>query len=159
MIDGTVDQVPQLTVNQEKYQQQIEQLKRQEESLADERSKYPSKIKVGDMPEQNRYNQLKTESKKIINIIRMIAYRAETAVANLISPIPENKNAHNFKRMIVKQITNAPADPKPDYDNKILLVRLHHLSAKRYNKAIRQLVELLNQTEIIFPGTDLKLVF
>jgi hypothetical protein len=61
--------------------------------------------------------------------------------------------------MIVKQITNAPADPKPDYDNKILLVRLHHLSAKRYNKAIRQLVELLNQTEIIFPGTDLKLVF
>jgi hypothetical protein len=101
----------------------------------------------------------KTESKKIINIIRMIAYLAETAVANLIRPLLENKNADDFKRMIVKQIINAPADLKPDYDNKILQIRLHHLSAKRYNKAIRQLVELLNQTETIFPGTDLKLVF
>ena len=159
VIDGTVDQVPKLTVKQGKYQQQIEQLKQQEESLMDERSNHHSKIKVKDMPEQKRYNQLKTESKKIINIIRMIAYRAETAVANLISPILENKNADNFKRMIVKQIINAPADLKPDYENKILLVKLHHLSAKRYNKTIKQLVELLNQTETLFPGTDLKMVF
>ena len=39
------------------------------------------------MPEQNRYNKLKQESKMLMNIIKMICYRAETAVANELAAI------------------------------------------------------------------------
>ena len=61
--------------------------------------------------------------------------------------------------MLVKQIIQNNADLFPDYVNKILTVRLHTLSAPRYNKAAAKLAETLNQTETIFPGTDLKLKF
>jgi len=61
--------------------------------------------------------------------------------------------------MVVKQIINTPADLIPDYENKTLEVTLHHLSAERYNKAAKQLTLLLNQTETVFPGTDLKMTF
>jgi len=159
VIDKPLDQIPKLTAKQGRYQQRIELLQQQKETLLKERSKHRSKIKVKQMAEPIRYNQLKTESKKLINIIRMIAYRAETAVANLISPILNNKNADNIKRMAVKQIINTAADINPDYDNKTLEVTLHHLSAYRFNKAARELAVILNQTETIFPGTDLKMVF
>jgi len=159
VIDKTVDQIPKLTLQQGKYQQRIEQLEDQKETLLKERAKHQSKIQVSQMGEQKQYNQLKTESKKLINIIRMIAYRAETAMANLISPILNNKNADNIKRMIIKQIINTPADLKPDYENKTLEVTLHHLSAQRFNKAAEQLALLLNQTQTVFPGTQLTMIF
>ena len=39
------------------------------------------------------------------------------------------------------------------------MVKLHALSAPRFNQAAAKLAELLNQTETIFPGTDLTLKF
>ena len=54
------------------------------------------------MPLQSRYNILKQESKMLMNIIKMICYRAETAVAN--EPGGGLYNAKDDKRMLVKQI-------------------------------------------------------
>jgi len=159
VIDKPLEQIPKLTTQQGKYQQRIEQLETQKSALLKERSKHRSRIKVKHMATEKQYNQLKTESKKVINIIRMIAYRAETAVANIISPLLNNKNAENIKRMVVKQIINTPSDLMPNYQNKTLEVTLHHLSAERFNKPAKQLAQLLNQTQTIFPGTDLRMVF
>ena len=47
----------------------------------------------------------------------------------------------------------------PDYNNKTLTVTLHSLSANRFNEAAAELTKLLNQTETIFPVTDLKMIF
>ncbi len=110
-----------------------------------------------DMPLQNRYNKLKQESKMLMNIIKMICYRTETAVVNELAAWLYN--AKDEKRMLVKQIIQNNADLLPDYENKTLTVVLHTLSAPRYNQAAAKLAELLNQTETIFPGTDLKLKF
>jgi trehalose-6-phosphatase len=109
------------------------------------------------MPLQNRYNKLKQESKMLMNIIKMICYRTETAVVNELAAWLYN--AKDEKRMLVKQIIQNNADLLPDYENKTLTVVLHTLSAPRYNQAAAKLAELLNQTETIFPGTDLKLKF
>ena len=46
-----------------------------------------------------------------------------------------------------------------EYENKTLTVVLHSLSAPRFNEAVAKLTEVLNQTETIFPGTDLILKF
>jgi len=159
VIDRPLEQIPKLTTLQAKYHQRIERLQLQKETLLKERGNHQPKIQVKQMPIEKQYNQLKTESKKLLNIIRMIAYRAETAMANLISPILNNKNADNIKRMIVKQIINSPVDIKPDYENKTLEVTLHHLSAERFNKAARELVLLLNQTQTVFPGTNMVMSF
>ena len=61
--------------------------------------------------------------------------------------------------MLVKQIIQNNADLKADYENKILTVVLHSLSAPRFNAAAAKLTKILNQTETIFPGTDLTFKF
>ena len=61
--------------------------------------------------------------------------------------------------MGAKQIIQSCADLTPDYENKTLTVTLHSLSASRYNYAAAELTKILNQTETIFPGTDLKMIF
>ena len=92
-----------------------------------------------------------------MNIIKMICYRAETAVANEIAPFLNNEKEE--KRMLVKQIIQNNADLIPDYEKMTLTIILHSLSAPRFNMAAYQLAELLTKTETVFPGTNLKLIF
>ncbi len=109
------------------------------------------------MPEKIRFNKLKTESKLLMNVIKMICYRAESAVASLVAH--HLNRADEEKRMLVKQIIQNNADLIPDYERNTLTVVLHSLSAPRFNHAVGQITQLLNETETIFPGTDLRLIF
>lgn len=92
-----------------------------------------------------------------MNVIKMICYRAESSVAQWMAPYLAK--ADNEKRMAVKQIIQSSADLTTDYENKTLTITLHSLSANRFNVAANELAQLLNQTETIFPGTDLKMIF
>jgi hypothetical protein len=156
-IDQPLDTLPLITNKQMEYKEQIDLLKNQEEELINQRSKIKPRLKVCQMPKQERYNKLKTESKLLMNVIRMICYRAESSVAQWIAPYLAK--AENEKRMLVKQIIQSCADLTPDYDNKTLTVTLHSLSAALFNHASAELTKILNQTETIFPGTDLKMIF
>lgn len=156
-IDASLDQIPEVTNKQIILIEQIEKHQQIEQQLQNERSKISPRIQLKDMPLQNRYNKLKNESKMLMNIIKMICYRAETAVANEL--MANHVNAKDQKRMLVKQIIQNNADLIPDYDQKTLTVVLHSLSAQRFNEEAHKLAQLLNQTETIFPGSDLKLIF
>lgn len=156
-IESAIDDIPALIAKQTALLEQIERHQPEEQKIAEQRSKTEKRIKLKEMPLQNRYNKLKPESKMLMNIIKMICYRAETAVANELA---ENlSNAKDEKRMLVKQIIQNNADLNADYENKTLTVVLHTLSAPRFNHAAAKLAETLNQTETIFPGTDLQLKF
>ena len=139
------------------YKEQIDFLENQEKELINQRSNIKPRLKVCQMPHQERYNKLKTESKLLMNVIKMICYRAESSVAQWIAPFLAK--ADNEKRMVVKQIIQSCADLTPDYENKTLKVTLHSLSAARFNHASAELTKILNQSETIFPGTDLKMIF
>lgn len=156
-IEASLDEMPALLTKQTVLLEQIEKHQQTQQQIQEERSKIPPRIKLKDMPLQGRYNKLKQESKMLMNIIKMICYRAETAVANELAA--SLYNAKDEKRMLVKQIIQNNADLLPDYENKTLTVVLHTLSAPRFNQAAAKLAELLNQTETIFPGTDLQLLF
>jgi hypothetical protein len=45
--------------------------------------------------------------------------------------------------MLIKQIIQSSADIVPDISNKTLLVKLHSLSAPRFNVAAQKLADLL----------------
>jgi len=156
-IETSLDDMPALLKKQIKLMEQIEKHQQTEQQIIEERSKIPARIKLKNMPDQARYNKLKPQSKMLMNIMKMICYRAETAVANELSAFLIN--AKEEKRMLVKQIIQNNADLIPDYENKTLTVVLHSLSAPRFNVAAEKLTEVLNQTETIFPGTDLMLKF
>jgi hypothetical protein len=127
------------------------------EQLCKGRKATPYYIKVKDMPEGARYNKLKTESKLFLNAIRMISYRAETAVANMLAP--HYRKSNEEIRMIVKEIIASDADLVPDYGNKKLCVRLHSLSTPRANDAVKELCAMLNETETPYPGTNLQIQY
>jgi len=156
-IEASLDEMPELATKQMILLEQIEKHQQIEQQLENERSKISPRIRLKDMPQQTRYNKLKQESKMLMNIIKMICYRAETTIANEL--VIHSLHAKNEKRMLAKQIIQNNADLIPDYNNKTLTVILHTLSAPRFNYAAAQLAETLNQTETIFPGSDLKLIF
>ena len=156
-LNAVIDEIPILTVKQEAYLSTLDSYYEQEKVILLKRAELSPRISLAQMPEQARYNKLKTESKLLMNVIKMICYRAESAVASWISPFigkPDDE-----KRMIVKQIIGANADIIPDYKNCTLTIVLHSLSANRYNVAVNELSKLLNETETVFPGTNLKLIF
>ena len=156
-IDQPLDELPAITNKQMEYKTQIDNYKNREAELLFQRSQLMPRLKIKQMSEYKRYNKLKTESKLLMNVIKMICYRAESSVAQWMEPYLAKSD--NEKRMVVKQIIQSSADLKTDYQNKTLTVTLHSLSANRFNIAANELALLLNQTETIFPGTDLKMIF
>ena len=157
LLDAKVDDVPRITLKQMEYKTTIEDYEKQEELLLSKQKEIPPKIKLAQMPDQERYNKLKTESKLLMNVIKMICYRAESTIASWISPYLGK--ADDEKRMVVKQIIAANADLIPDYEHKTLTVVLHSLSANRFNHAAAELDKILTETEMIFPGTELTMIF
>lgn len=154
------DLVKQYRKNQAKQQiiqKQIEELKAEEIDLTNQRKAYPSKIKIKDMPEQIRYNQLDGESKHFQNIIKMICYRSETAFSNLLAPY--YKKSVNEIRGLVKKIIHTNIDLKPDYYNNKLYVTLYTLPTPRDNEAIGKILDTLNSSDTKYPGTNLTLCY
>jgi hypothetical protein len=126
-------------------------------SLIKSRKEVSSRITVQQMPKDQRYNKLIQESKKLKNAIVMIDYRAESALYNVLAEI--YKDAKKDGRQILQEIFTSDADMIPDYQNNILRIRLHSLSTPRANKAVNKLCEFLNQTETLFPLTNMRLVY
>ena len=125
--------------------------------LTDKRSTKPSRISLAEMPKEKRYDKLKQESKKYKNAIVMLAYRAETALYNVLSEF--FKETENNGRMLLKEIFSADADMIPDYQNKTLTIALHSMSTPRANQAVAKLCVFLNETATIYPYTELKMIY
>lgn len=121
------------------------------------RSQIQSRITLKQMDPVRRYNKLPMESKYLMNIIKMIAYRAETALYNNLPGI--YANAKKDGRMLIKEIFITPADIIPDENAHTLTVVLYPLSTPRANKAAKHLCQILNETETLYPGTDLKIIY
>ena len=156
-VEGEMEQTEKNIEDQLDYRQKIESLEAEEQEIMDQRKQQPYRISIGEMPEHARYNKLKTESKHLQNIIKIICYRAETAIANLLAGY--YRKSSNEIRALVKSIIFAKADLYPDYQTKTLTVRLNSLATPRDNMAIREICQTLNDYEAVFPGTRLKLFF
>ena len=64
--------------------------------LKAKRKETPCHIKVQELPESERFNKLGSRSKHFIDTIKIVAYRAETALANIVReflPKPDQARA------------------------------------------------------------------
>jgi hypothetical protein len=136
-------------------QEQIEQIQAEVQSLKDTRKATAHHIAFKELPEPERFRQLSTQSKHLIDTIKMIAYRAETAMANVLG---ESLSHRDETRSLLRALYATEADLLPDYTTRTLTVRLHHMANGYSNDAIRKLCDQLNATETLFPRTDLRLV-
>ena len=107
----------------------------------------------------NDFNNLTpaASSKHLIDTIKMIAYRAETAMTNLLRPhLPAHPEE---SRALLVSLYQTPADLIPDPVEKTLTVHLHHSGNARNDELFTRLCETLNETQTIFPRTLLRLLF
>jgi hypothetical protein len=136
--------------------EQIQHLEVEIDNLKQQRKQTPHHIPVQSLPEEDRFTRLRTERKHFVDTIKMIAYRAETSMASLLR---EHLVRSDDARALLRQIFHNEVDLVPDSKTKTLTVRLHHLTQAAHDQAITQLCAALNETQTIFPNTNLTLIF
>ena len=67
--------------------------------------------------------------------------------------------AQKDDRALLQDLFVRCGDLLPDYSKNILNIHLHSATTPRDNRAINELLKELNETETVFPNTDLKMVF
>lgn len=124
--------------------------------LKQRRKQTPHHLAVKDLPEGSRFEQLRPERKQLIDTVKMICYRAETAMAAVLR---DKLARDDDARSLLRQIYQTEVDLLPDLEAKTLTVRLHHLAQNIHDQAAQHLCDELTATETIFPGTDLRIIY
>lgn len=136
----------------------MEQLAIEVERHAEKKKKLARHITWQELPEEEKFMKLPNSRRRLINTIGMIAYRAETAMASLICNA-DKKMPFSDARALLQALFVAHADLIPDMENDTLEIRLHSASTPIANQRLATLCEHLNETETVYPGTNLKMLF
>ena len=107
-----------------------------------------------ELPEQERFRKPMLGRKRLMDAVRMIAYRAETAMCALLRP-PGRENTP--ARRLLQDLFVTEADIRPEADAGQLHIEVHRGSRPAVDRALESLFEHLNEMEFIFPGTELTL--
>jgi len=149
--------------NVEKYQQEKGELQEEiivlegkKEGLKEKRKNTEKHITVGQLPEKEQFQRLGTKGKQFIDTIKMIAYRAETSMVNIVR---ETMGRLDDARSLLQAIYKNEVDIIPDYNNRTLTIRLHQLANRSSGKTVINLCSKLNATKTKFPGTELRLIY
>jgi len=150
---GTASSSTRLEGIRRKLQEQevrVEQLRLETKAL-------PSHVPVGEVRDPTTVVKLEEERKRITDQVKMVAYRAETEMANLVAPLLGWHHGDEA-RSFLRQVFQLPAGIVPDTQTGTLHVRLHGMANPRSNRALAGLCEMLNSYETCYPATRLRLV-
>ena len=156
--EGTLDDGQLVSFMHKKadFQEEIEQQKKAVVALKSARKETPQHIDVGALTEDQKFKQLSTHSKHLIDTLKMTAYRAETAMANSLR---SSMSHPDEVRTLLCALYQTEANLLPDLDKQTSTVRLHHLANVMSDKVIEKLCIELNATETRFPRTNLTMIF
>jgi transposase len=134
----------------------IEQFERELTGVNEQLKTTPGHLKWDELPETEKFERLAPSRKQLVDTVKMIAYRAETAMASIVrEALARNDDA----RSLVRDLFRSEVDLLPDLEQRLLRVSVHPMSNPRSNRAIAHLLDHLNAAEFIYPGTNLRLVY
>jgi len=120
--------------------------------LHDRRERIPRRVPVSKTTDKEIL-KLATQKKHLTNVIKLVAYQAESELVRLVAP--DYKRAQLEGRTLIHTALVSAADIKVT-DNE-LLVTLASLSSAHRSRAVAALCTHLNDKATIFPGTNLRL--
>jgi transposase len=123
-------------------------------ALVARRRALPQRVQVRDTSTE-AVIKLATERKHLTNILKMLAYQAESDLLTLLQPHYERADQEG--RTLLHEIFAAAADIEATSDE--LHIRLAPLSSPHRTSALAALCQHLNETETRFPGSNLRLRF
>jgi len=135
--------------------QQIRAQEAQCQALKQRLSALPERVPVKELLNEAEIVRLAPEAKHLTDTIKMLAYRAETALVHALAP--HYARTEDEGRALIRELLLASADIIPD--TTALRVRIHSLANPRSNAALAQLCATLNTLGVHYPGTTLKLVY
>ena len=110
---------------------------------------------VGETLDPDTVVRLEPERKIFTDLVRTLAYRAESALLGRVGPLLARDGEEG--RAFLKALFATPADLVPNDTE--LLVRFHSMAQPRFNRALRALCEAANDDRQLYPGTSLRMVF
>ena len=134
-----------------KLGKQIRGLWRKARTLEERRAAIPRRIPVGQRT-KGEVIKLATERKHLTDLIKMLAYQAESDLVRAVAP--HYSRTEEEGRTLVQTALRCAADI--DVTDTELRVTLAPLSSGHRTRAVASLCELLDATETIFPGTRLR---
>lgn len=134
----------------------IEKLKRELEKVKTDIKNVPRKIKISELDEKDKFQRLLPDKKRLMDTIKMIAYRAETSMAKLMV---DDTVDMSKARSLLQALYKTEADIVPDYEKKRLRIRVHNCYQPSANKNIKKLLDKINKVETKYPGTELYLFY
>jgi len=147
----------------ERYQQtqaelreQIAGLQTRLEEVGQVRAGLARHIAVSQLPPEQKIKRLLPVRKQLMDTIKMIAYRAETALCGLLR---EELGRIDDARPLVRDLFRRDANLHPQPEEQRLLVEIHHLTNPQADHAVASLLEKLNAAQYVYPGTNLTLRF
>ena len=126
------------------------------DQLTQQRADSPTHVRAGDLPEQDKLDALPVGGRLFLDVVRMIAYRAET---RMMVPVITTQGKKPNARRLLRALLTSDANIIPLPANGILRIQLLGLGSDACDRMLAPLVEELNATRTIYPGTDLRLVY
>ena len=114
------------------------------------------KVTIDSLPEAQRPTQLLPLSKTLTDAVKMIAYRAETA---LVALLRRHLNKEDEARALIRELFVSSADIEPDDLARTLTIRVHRMANPVHDKAIAELLEEINQEEFHHPETGARMIY
>lgn len=122
--------------------------------LLNRRRKLPTRVEIRDLHE-GALVKLATERKHLTDLIKMVAYQAESDLLALLRP--HYRRADQEGRTLLHELFAAPGDIRVSASE--LLVTLGPFSSPHRNHAAQALCTILDQTATTFPGSSLRIRF
>src|SRR4030042_2758237 len=111
-------------------------------------------IPWSELEEKDKFQRLIPNRKRLMDTVRMVAYRAETALAIQL----KEQGIHLYDaRRLLQNLFMSEADILPDQSNKILNIQIHNTSRANDNNRIEKILKYLNEIDMEYPGTELKM--
>lgn len=134
----------------------IQAIKEQRKELCEKRKKTKRKLPLSELSEEDRPTQLLPLNKKLADTVKMIAYRAETSLVEMLYP---HLHKEGEARAIVRELLVSSADIAPDEKAQSLIVRIHRMACPAHDTAVAALLEDLNKLEFLHPETGAKIIY
>ena len=126
------------------------------DELKQQRADTPTHVRAGDLPEQDKLDALPVGGRLFLDVVRMIAYRAET---RMMAPVIAAQGKKPNARRLLRALLTSDANIIPEPAEGILRIQLLGLGSDACDRMLAPLVEELNGTNTIYPGTELRLVY
>ena len=134
----------------------IQTLQTERDTLKIQRRATPHKIAIEELPEAERPRQLLPLAKTLTDTVKMIAYRAETALVGLLRKHLANEAE---ARALIRELFVSSADLEPDDAAGTLTIRIHRMASPAHDRAIALLLADLTQAEFRHPETGHRFIY